>query len=130
MIILCEDILNMKDYIKILKALGDPARLNLLKVLSGKELCVCEIEEMMNMKQTTVSQQLRRLKEANLVIERKDGWWSYYSLDRNTLDGFLESFKEFFAAHLEEQGEFPEEYRRIEKLSKKAIICRKKEFID
>jgi ArsR family transcriptional regulator len=122
--------MDIKNYIKILKAMSDPARLKLLKILSGKELCVCEIEEATNMKQTTVSQQLRRLKEANLVIERKEGWWSYYSIDRITIDEFMESFKEFFLSEIQAHGELLQQYKGIEEVSQKVIICRKKEFID
>jgi len=123
--------MDIKNYIKILKAMSDPARLNLLKILSEKELCVREIEEVVNMKQTTVSQQLRRLKEAGLVIERKEGWWSYYSLDRIVLNEFMEAFKDFFTSHVRsvtenfsgEKIETSDEYRKI-------ITFRKKEFID
>ena len=123
--------MDIKNYIKILKAMSDPARLNLLKILSEKELCVREIEEVVNMKQTTVSQQLRRLKEAGLVIERKEGWWSYYSLDRKVLNEFMEAFKDFFTSHVRsvtenfsgEKIETSDEYRKI-------ITFRKKEFID
>ena len=127
--------MDIKNYIKILKAMGDPARLKLLKILSEKELCVCEIEEVMNMKQTTVSQQIRRLKEANLVIERKEGRWSYYSIDRITFDEFMESFKEFFVLPIQTQREFLQEYKEIEEVSqkevsRKIVICKRKEFID
>ncbi len=125
--------MDIKNCIKILKAMSDPARLNLLKILSEKELCVREIEEVVNMKQTTVSQQLRRLKEAGLVIERKEGWWSYYSLDSIVLDEFMKTFKDFFASPVrsvtvtekfaEEKIETSDEYRKM-------ITFREKEFID
>ncbi|MEQ8173141.1 MAG: metalloregulator ArsR/SmtB family transcription factor [Candidatus Eremiobacterota bacterium] len=120
----------MKNYVKILKAMGEPARLKLLKILSDKELCVREIEELMSMKQTTVSQQLRRLKEANLVIERKEGWWTYYSLDRFTLYEFIESFKLFFNSIQPDVGENVAEKDDDAFMDKREIIYRKKEFID
>lgn len=122
--------MDMKNYVKILKAMGEPARLKLLKILSDKELCVREIEELMSMKQTTVSQQLRRLKEANLVIERKEGWWTYYSLDRFTLYEFIESFKLFFNSIQPDVGENVAEKDDDAFMDKREIIYRKKEFID
>lgn len=123
--------MDIKKYIKILKAMSDPSRLKLLKVLSGKELCVGEIEKVMNVKQSTVSQQLRRLKEAGLVIERKDGWRSYCSLDHITINGFMEDFKDFFLppgrSYKEESGgENAEDVGTEERTA----VFRKKEFID
>lgn len=120
---------NIKYFIKILKALSDPSRFKLLKVLSEKELCVCEIEEVMAMKQTTVSQQLRRLKEADLVVERKDGWWSYYSVHKENLAKFLSSFREFFNMELKDLKEFAPHYKNLSDLpeNERIIKCKNKE---
>jgi len=118
---------NTKYFINILKALSDPSRFKLLKVLSETELCVCEIEEVMEMKQTTVSQQLRRLKEAELVIERKDGWWSYYSINKENLEKFLNSFRDFFNMELKDLKEFNSYYSNLSSLSEneRIIKCKK-----
>ncbi len=123
--------MEIQNYIKMLKAIGDPARLRLLKLLSEKELCVSEIEEAMKIKQTTVSQQLRRLKEANLVIERKKGWWSYYSLNRFTVDEFMDSFKGFLTADIQSDvGDGAVEKDENAPVDKREMVVRKKEFID
>jgi ArsR family transcriptional regulator len=124
--------MNLNYYVKILKALGDPSRLKLLKILSEKELCVCEIEEVMNMKQTTVSQQLRKLKEAEIVIERKEGWWSYYSLNREILEEFFDAFRDFIFTDIEKLEEFKPEEQRINGLEEniRIIKCKKREFLD
>jgi len=118
---------NTKYFINILKALSDPSRFKLLKVLSETELCVCEIEEVMEMKQTTVSQQLRRLKEAELVIERKDGWWSYYSINKENLEKFLNCFRDFFNMELKDLKEFNSYYSNLSSLSEneRIIKCKK-----
>lgn len=124
--------MNLNYYVKILKAMGDPSRLKLLKILSEKELCVCEIEEVMNMKQTTVSQQLRKLKEADIVIERKEGWWSYYSLNREKLEEFFTYFREFIFADMEKLEELKPEEERISGLEEniRIIKCKRREFLD
>ncbi|MEQ8188992.1 MAG: metalloregulator ArsR/SmtB family transcription factor [Candidatus Eremiobacterota bacterium] len=123
--------MDIKKHIKILKAMSDPARLRLLKLLSEKELCVCEIEEVMNVKQSTVSHQLRRLKDAGLVIERKDGWKSYCSLDHVTVNDFIKDFKDFFLppgrSYKEDRGGGNAEHAGREE---KTTVFRKKEFID
>lgn len=63
------------------KALSDETRLKILEMLTGNELCVCEIYEKLSMPQPTVSHHLKILKYAGLVNDRKDGKWVYYSLN-------------------------------------------------
>ena len=80
-----------------LKALGHPARLEILRVLAGRGSCVCgEVVQVMPLSQATVSQHLKVLKDAGLICGRIDGKNSCYGLDpdgvaalRATLDGLL-----------------------------------------
>jgi ArsR family transcriptional regulator, arsenate/arsenite/antimonite-responsive transcriptional repressor len=80
-----------------LKALGHPARLEILRVLAARGTCVCgEVVEVMPLAQATVSQHLKVLKEAGLIRGRIDGKNSCYCLDphriaelRDALDQFL-----------------------------------------
>ena len=80
-----------------LKALGHPARLQILRVLATRGSCVCgEVVQVMPLSQATVSQHLKVLKEAGLVCGRIDGKNSCYGLDpdgiadlRATLDAVL-----------------------------------------
>lgn len=64
----------------IFKLLGDRTRLTILAFLRERELCVCEIVELMGMTQPNISQHLRKLKSAGLVKETRRGQWIYYSL--------------------------------------------------
>ena len=68
---------------KIFKALSDRSRLRIVNMLSQKSLCVCEIKEVLGLSQSTVSGHLRVLKEAELVIDEKDGLWVEYRLRRD-----------------------------------------------
>ncbi|SMO57118.1 ArsR/SmtB family transcription factor [Melghirimyces algeriensis] len=63
------------------KALGDQTRLRILSLLKCEELCVCELVEILQLSQPTVSQHMRRLKSIGLVKERRQGQWVFYSLD-------------------------------------------------
>jgi len=65
---------------ELLKILGDKTRLTLFSLLKVRELCVCELTELLNVSQPAISQHLRKLKLLNLVKERKQGQWVYYSL--------------------------------------------------
>jgi ArsR family transcriptional regulator, arsenate/arsenite/antimonite-responsive transcriptional repressor len=62
------------------KALGHPARLRILAMLRGGELCACQITAVLGLAPSTVSQHLGDLRQAGLVRERKDGRWVHYAL--------------------------------------------------
>ncbi len=63
------------------KVLSDPTRIKIINALANKELCVCDISELLDMSQSAISHQLRKLRELNLVKYRKEGRTVYYSLD-------------------------------------------------
>lgn len=63
-----------------LKAMADKNRLTLLSCMKNGEVCVCDFVEVLGISQPAVSQQLKKLKEAGIITERKDGTWKYYRL--------------------------------------------------
>lgn len=76
---------EIRDVAELLKALGDPTRLAIVRMLAGKELCVCEIMDAFAMSQPAISHHLRILRQADVVSDEKDGKWVYYSLRPDTL---------------------------------------------
>lgn len=70
----------MKAFIKVMKALSDPNRVKMMKMLQTRPLCVCEIREALGIAQSTASKHLKILEEAELVRSFKDGLWVNYSL--------------------------------------------------
>ncbi|MDD6715950.1 MAG: metalloregulator ArsR/SmtB family transcription factor [Firmicutes bacterium] len=72
----------------ICKALGDPNRLQIVKILSGCEKCACVILEAFDITQPTLSHHMKILCDCGLVNVRKDGKWSHYSLNCETLRDF------------------------------------------
>lgn len=70
----------MKEFIRVTKALSDPNRVKLLKILQERVMCVCEIQSALRIAQPTVSKHLKVLEEAGLVVKSKDGLWVNYSL--------------------------------------------------
>lgn len=61
-----------------MKALSDPNRVRVLKLLEHKELCVCEIQALLGLAQSTTSKHMKLLEDAGLVSSRKDGSWLIY----------------------------------------------------
>lgn len=95
------------------KALGEPTRLKIIKLLSGRDLCVCDLEEIMQISQPRISQHLKVLKHAGLVNERKEGQRSICSLNRELLISILDDFQHYINQPLEEMAEFAEECARM-----------------
>lgn len=73
-----DKLIHLADFFKVF---GDPTRIKILSALAEQEMCVCDIAYLLNMTQSAISHQLRVLKQAKLVKNRKDGKVVYYSLD-------------------------------------------------
>ena len=70
----------MREILSVIKALADVNRLRALCALRGRELCVCQIIELLGLAPSTVSKHMSILHQARLVDSRKEGRWSYYRL--------------------------------------------------
>jgi ArsR family transcriptional regulator len=70
----------METFVKTMKALSDPNRVKVLKMLQQGEMCVCKIQDALGIAQPTVSKHLKILENAGLVSRRKEGLWAHYSL--------------------------------------------------
>lgn len=75
------------------KALAHRKRLAILEALRGKEMCVCEIERALDLRQAYVSQQLMVLREMGLVCYRREGWNIYYRISRPEVYALLDLAK-------------------------------------
>ncbi|RDW17981.1 ArsR/SmtB family transcription factor [Oceanobacillus chungangensis] len=75
---------------QIFKALSDPTRIRILHLLFFKECSVNEIANQLEMNQSTISHQLKYLKQLRLVKNRKEKTTNYYSLDDNHVMNLLE----------------------------------------
>ncbi|RLB79754.1 MAG: transcriptional regulator [Deltaproteobacteria bacterium] len=72
----------MKTFVKVMKALSDPNRVKIVKLLQQKVMCVCELQAALGIGQPSVSKHLKILEEAGLVNFHKDGLWvNYYLAD-------------------------------------------------
>jgi len=72
---------NLYDLAELFKVFGDTTRIKILCALAESEMCVCDIAVLLNMTQSSISHQLRILKQARLVRYRREGKVVYYSLD-------------------------------------------------
>ncbi|MFD1436528.1 ArsR/SmtB family transcription factor [Kroppenstedtia eburnea] len=91
----------------IARALSDPIRYQILDLIARggtedtvacctTEMCVCDIQEVLDMKQSKVSYHLKELKNAGLLHERKQGKWNYYSVNQAMLKAFCDELSRRF----------------------------------
>ncbi len=76
------------------KVLADPTRIKILHALKCSELCVCDLAVALNMNTSAISHQLRVLKGARLVKNRREGKYIYYSLDDQHVEVLFAETKE------------------------------------
>ena len=75
----------MRELVNVMKALSDPGRVKVLKMLEAREgfageMCACEIIRLLGLAQPTVSRHLKVLVDAGLITGRKVGSWVHYRL--------------------------------------------------
>ena len=81
----------MREFIKVMKALSDPNRVKMIKMLQRRILCVCEIQAALGLAQSSVSKHLKILEEAGLIVFSKDGLWVNYFLSEGEASPYVAS---------------------------------------
>jgi ArsR family transcriptional regulator len=79
----------LKNTVKIYKALSDPGRLRIMKMLEEKKLCVCEITYVLGLATSTVSKHLSLLRDADLIRAEKDGKWVDFFINNKAGAGII-----------------------------------------
>ncbi|MCX6122305.1 MAG: metalloregulator ArsR/SmtB family transcription factor [Ignavibacteriales bacterium] len=80
-----------RDYVNVFKALSDPNRIRIVKMLCKRELCMCEVREMLNLSNSTVSQHLTILRNADLLLDSKEGKWVNFRINDKSDRKFIRS---------------------------------------
>ncbi len=81
---------NSKEIARILKVLSVQARVRIVQLLKGRALCVNALAARLNVTQGAVSQHLRIMRDAGLVIDEKRGYFVHYRLNEETLASWRE----------------------------------------
>lgn len=80
--------MDLMKNVKICKALSDPTRLEIITMINGTEKCACRLLEHFDITQPTLSHHMKQLTNCGLVDVRKEGKWSYYSINTDVLTEF------------------------------------------
>lgn len=81
----------MKEFIRVMKAVSDPTRVKILKILEKRMMCVCELQAAIGIAQSTTSKHLKLLEDAGLVESHKEGLWVNYTLSDGRQSPFAAS---------------------------------------
>lgn len=95
------ELYDLSDFFKVL---GDSTRAKIIWALDEGELCVCDLAVLLNMTKSAVSHQLRSLRDANLVKNRREGKNVFYSL----ADDHIKQIFEKGLEHIREKATKPE----------------------
>ena len=105
----------MKELIKVMKALSDPSRVKVLKMLQQRMLCVCEIQAALGLAQSTTSKHLKLLENAGLVVSSRDGLWINYQLSDGSQSEYAARQIESLDRWLEDDPQIVELFRNCPK---------------
>jgi len=114
----------VKAFVKVMKALSDPNRIKIIKMLQHKTMCVCEIQEALQVAQPTVSKHLKLLEDAGLVTFQKDGIWVNYYLTDGSSTPYAASFLGNLRHWLEDEPEIAELVEKLPTI-RRENICKK-----
>ena len=114
----------MKDFIRVMKALSDPNRVKIIKMLQHKVMCVCEIQAILGIAQPSVSKHLKSLEDAGLITSHKEGMWVNYRLTDGSASPFAASLLGNLRHWLENDTEVVEIAEKLPSV-RREDLCRK-----
>lgn len=107
----------MRETLAVMKALADESRLRIVVALKGRELCLCQLVELLGLATSTVSRHMSILQQARLVESRKDGRWTFFRLDEMAPPESREA-AELVVRQLKKDGQVRDDLKRLKGILK------------
>jgi ArsR family transcriptional regulator, arsenate/arsenite/antimonite-responsive transcriptional repressor len=104
----------MTDLVLLAKALADPTRVRVLAAIRGRELCVCELCDALQVSQSTLSTHLQVIRDAGLVRTRKVGKWVYYAPEPHK-ESLTAALFDFFSPAIQRDARIQHDAERVKK---------------
>jgi len=114
----------MKEFVKIMKAVSDPVRVKILKMLQLKEMCVCEIQAALETSQSNASKHLKLLENAGLIDFKKDGLWVNYFLAEGSQSPYSKNLLGNLKHWLNDDPDIKRLIQRLPDINREEIRCR------
>jgi ArsR family transcriptional regulator len=119
-------IYSMREFLKITKALSDKTRVRIFKMLQHKEMCVCEVQAILGMAQSTVSKHLQILEDAGLITSTKEGLWVNHKIARDSHNIYAQPIVRYLTGILDNDPQVVAD-REKAYTTNRLEICRKKD---
>ncbi|MDF2840899.1 MAG: putative transcriptional regulator [Clostridia bacterium] len=110
------------NLVQVIKILGDENRLRILNLLNHGELCVCEIERLLETNQSNTSRHLNKLTIANLISYEKRALYVYYKVNNNAFDEF-QFLRELVSNELTKLEKCKADLIKLEKYKSSGLSC-------
>jgi len=110
------------DLINVLKALSHENRIRILNLLRKKELCVCELENIMRVNQSNVSRHLNKLKQSELIKSKQEAQWVFYYLNEELIKKHM-FINKIITDELDELKVCQEDNKRLINYDKSDLTC-------
>jgi len=117
----------MQEFIRVIRALSDPARVKIIKMLQRKMMCVCELQEALQISQSSVSKHLKILEDAGLAAHKKDGLWVNYYLSDGGKSPYASSLMGNLRHWLDDEPEVKKLIKRLPGIRREDICCKRVE---
>ena len=111
----------MRDLVKVFRALSDPTRIRIIKLLEKRKMCVCELTKVLGASQPNVSHHLKILKDAGLVNDLKEGLWVNYELSADKYNRHAPGIMKYMAGCLNDYPEITELIKKSKKANREEI---------
>jgi len=115
----------MKDILSIFKILSSESRLRILLMLRVRPLCVCEINEVLDIALSTISQQLKLMENTGLIENTKDGRWVIYKIVRG--NSYLNKLLKELEQNLKQDPKIMKDRVIISQITREACALKLKE---
>lgn len=116
----------MRKTLDTLKALGEENRFRIAIALREKRMCVCEIHEILNISNSTLSSHLKTLRYAGIIDQKKDGRWIDYFLNKNNKTAI--EILDLLYKSMENKSIIEKDLEKVKKLTRE--VCSNQKNID
>lgn len=111
----------MRKLAKTFQALSDTNRIRILKMLEVRPLCVCEITEILKLANSTVSKHLSILREADFILDEKEGKWVNYFLNKSEKNEYITKLLSLISDWIPEDKIIFDDRKRVESVDRNTI---------
>ena len=112
----------MRKLTKTFQALSDTNRIRILKMLEVRPLCVCEITEILKLANSTVSKHLSILRDAEFILDEKDGKWVNYFLNDTKENLYITKLLPLISTWIPENEVISDDRKKVKTVDRN-IIC-------